>query len=220
VLGHRLRRPREAPVRLEVDRGHATAESLEERGHDHRARAAHAVERDAEPPPPNPLDVEEGDREHAVEVPLDGALVRLDRPEAVPARARHPGLHEAPHRRPLVRLEKEPARADELEGVPLDRVVARRDHEPPRGAQLLDRQLRRRRGRQPEVDDPAADRLERGEHRAVEHRPRHPAVSPDDDRGGGGARARPRAERRREVRDDLRREPLAHAPADPGHADH
>ena len=63
----------------------------------------------------------------------------------------------------------------------------------------------------------------RGEHGAVEHRPRDAAVAADDHPPVAAAplpAQRPRAEAGRERRHDLRRQRLADAAAHPGHAHH
>ena len=71
VLGDRLRRTRKSAVRLQVDRRHLAAEPLEQRRHDDRAGAAHAVERDLELARANPLDVEVRDRQDTFDVSRD-----------------------------------------------------------------------------------------------------------------------------------------------------
>jgi hypothetical protein len=145
--------------------------------------------------------------------------------QRVPRRVAGAGLHLRAHLAPLVGVEEEPRRPDELEGVPLDRVVARRDHQAARGVMVLDRELARRRRRQADVDHAAAGRLQRAQHRAVEQRARDAAVASHHHRRGPApvvapVRRGPRAEACGEARNHLRRQPLAHPPPHARHADH
>ena len=71
---------------------------------------------------------------------------------------------------------------DQLERIPLDGVVAGRQHEPPRGVVVLYGQLAARRRREPDVDDVAADELQRADDDAVKHRSRDAAIPTDHDR--------------------------------------
>jgi hypothetical protein len=64
VLGHRLRRTMEASVGVHVDGVHLDTPVREQLRHDHAPGAVAAVERDAEPPGANPLDVEPRERQH------------------------------------------------------------------------------------------------------------------------------------------------------------
>ena len=150
-----------------------------------------------------------------------GVLILRDRAELVPGRARNLSIDDFPHVRRFGAVEKQSRRADELERVPLDRVVARRDGQTAGRVVVLDRELHRRRRHHADVEHVAPDRLERGVHHRLKHRARHAAVAADDDRRlAAVARERPRAEAGGKLRDDLRRERLTHAPAHAGDAHH
>ena len=167
ILGNRFRRTRKSAVGLEVDRADATAQPLEKRRHDDRAGTAHAVERDVKPAPPNSFDVEVRYREDTIDVSLNGTVVFLDRSELIPRRARNSLLDQRAHLDAFGVLEKQTGRPDALERVPLDRVVARRDHQPTRRVMVFHGELTGGRGRQANVDDVAADRLKRRQHDAM-----------------------------------------------------
>ena len=91
-------------------------------------------------------------------------------------------------------IEKLAGRPDELERVPLHRIVAGRDGEAAGGMMELHRQLHAGRRHDPDVDHLTADRLEGGEDDSVEERPRNPAVAADDDRATWRASDGPCAE--------------------------
>ena len=185
----------------------------------------HAVERDVETSPANAVDVEIRYRKDTFDVSLQSH----GHPSSISPSSSHvargiPSLDQRAHLDRPRRLEEQARRADELERVPLDGVVARGDHQAAGGMVVLDGELAGRRRREPDVDDVAADRLERGEDDAMEHRAGDAAVAADDDFARPGdadrARQRPGAERRGVARDDFRRERFADAPADARHADH
>src|SRR5262249_51948401 len=147
VLRNWFWRTRKAAVALEIDRCDDASEPIEERGHDHRAGAANAVEGDVKSSPANALDVEVRYREDTFEVSLNRTIIGLDAAQRIPRRARNAFLHERAHLGSFRRLEKQAARPDELEGIPLNRVVTRRDHEPAGGMVIFHRELAgRRRG--------------------------------------------------------------------------
>src|SRR5262249_59101947 len=123
----------------------------------------------------------------------------------IPRRPANPALDERAHLDDFGALEEQSARSDELERVPLDGIVTRRDHEATGGVMVLDRKLAGWRGREADVDDVAADGLQRREHDAVEQRTGDAAVTADDDLFRGAATQCPGAERGRVRRDDLRR---------------
>ena len=90
---------------------------------------------------------------------------------------------------------KSPLGPDELERVPLDRVVAGRDHQAARGVMVLDGQLAGRRRGQPDVDHVAPDR----------------SAAPQRRRDGTSG-PRPGCRGRRRSARPLPRGPSAHAP--------
>ena len=104
------------------------------------------------PPAPDRRDVDHRQREDRVEVPGDRLGVLPHLADAVPAGARRALVGQRAH--PLARrgIEEDAVGADELERVPLDRVVARGQDEPGARVMVLDRQLHRRRRHHAEVD--------------------------------------------------------------------
>src|SRR5262249_22155297 len=122
ILRNWFRRTGKAAVALEIDGRHDAAEPVEQRRHDHRAGAADAVQRDMKLPPANRLDVEVWYRKDTFDVSLDRTVVDLDSSECVPRGARDSLLDHGAHLGAFVALEKEAARPDELERIPLDRV--------------------------------------------------------------------------------------------------
>src|SRR6266545_779180 len=85
-------------------------------------------------------------------------------------------------------VQEDPIWPDELERVPFDGVVARRDRDPAPGPVVLDRELHGRRGYEADVDHIAADGLEPGADRGGEHRAGGARIPADDD-----GRTRPRS---------------------------
>ena len=112
---------------------------------------------------------------------LRPVLARLDGPELVPLHVVDAALHERAHRLPLVLLEEQARRADELQRVPLDGIVAGREHQAAARVVVLDRQLAARRRGEADVDHVAAGRHQRRHRDRLEHRARHAAVAADDD---------------------------------------
>lgn len=83
---------------------------------------------------------------------IDGYLA-----EVIPARSRNTPINQRPHLGAFAGLEKKSRRADELEGVPFDRIVARRDHEAARCVVIFHRELTGRCRREADVDYGAPD---------------------------------------------------------------
>src|SRR6185312_3128423 len=220
VFGDGFGRARKAPVRLEIDRRHPAAQPIEQRRHDHRAGATHAVERNGEPSSANPFDIDVRYRQNTIDVSLNCTVVDGDRAERIPTGASNSLFDQPAHLDAFAVLEKETRRPDELERVPLDWVVARRDHEAPRRVMVLDGELAGGRRGEPDVDHVATDRLQCGEHDAMKHRSGYAAVPPDDYRSRAATSARPGAETGGISRDDLWREPLADSSANPRHTHH
>jgi hypothetical protein len=111
---------------------------------------------------PNGVRVEHWERKHRVDVTRGGFIVGIDDAEPFPGRSRERLPDKRAHRFSLGGVEEQAGRPDALECVPLDRVVAGRDHQTASGVVMLDSELARRRGRKPEVDHACADRLECG----------------------------------------------------------
>lgn len=101
--------------------------------------------------------------------------------------------------------------ADELQRVPLGRVVAGRDGDPAVGAALAHGQLHGRHRAHTQVDGAAAARQQAGEHGLPHHFTRGPGVPPEDD----GPRPAVGAEGLGEPRQQCRRERV---PDDAAHA--
>ncbi len=129
MLRRRLRRPGEAAVRLEVHAGHGAAQALEQ-GRQHRAAgAAHTVQRDGEPPLPDALAVDVRQPQHRLDVARRGVGIRAADADIGPGDPWDlaPAGGEADQSRRRRGVEEQAVRPHELEGIPLDRVVARRD---------------------------------------------------------------------------------------------
>jgi hypothetical protein len=115
-------------------------------------------------------------------------------------------FHYLPHFRGFRAIEKEAGRTDELERVPLDRIMARRDSETASRLVVLDRELNGWSWNHSDIEYIASNRLERGVHDRLEHGAGHAAVTTNDDaRFATGACQSPGAEAGRELRNDLRR---------------
>ena len=140
-----LRRAREPAVGLEVDA--ATPGSRAARsspGIDAAARAAHAVERHVEACGPGSRPRRSsGSASTGARCFATASGSCRHHPDPVPARTRRPLLRQRAHRAPRLGIEEDPVGTDELERVPLDRVVARREDQPRTGVMLLHRELHR-----------------------------------------------------------------------------
>ena len=106
VFSHRLGRTRKAPVRLEIDGDDLTTQSVQKRGHDDLAGAANTIQSDLEPPCANTLYVQVGNRQHTVEVSLNGTLILCHGAKVIPRRARDSGVHEGAHFGALLSLQE------------------------------------------------------------------------------------------------------------------
>src|SRR3954470_17168387 len=85
---------------------------------------------------------------------------------------------------------------------------------------MLDGELARRRGRQTDIDDVAADRLKRGENGVIDHWTRHAAVAANHDASRRALARRPCAKPGCVPSDDFRCQRLANASANSGYTDH
>ena len=72
---------------------------------------------------------------------LNSSFIVCYRTEAVPRRTWNRRLYERAHFRALSRLEEKTGGADELERVPLDRIVTRGNHQSTRRVQIFHREL-------------------------------------------------------------------------------
>jgi hypothetical protein len=90
-----------------MDRRDVTAQPFEQRRHDGRAGAAHAVERNAKLVRPNAVDVEVRYREDTFDVSLNGTFVGGDDAELVPCDARNAVIDQRPHLHALGILEEQ-----------------------------------------------------------------------------------------------------------------
>ena len=134
-----------------------------------------------EAPRPDRIDIEVRQLQDSGEMPVNRLVVRPDISELIPCRARDAACRRVAHSRPFRPGQKQPGGADELERVPLDRVVARGDREAARRVMCLYRELNGRRWREPNIDHVAPHRLQGSDDGAVKHRTRHAAVATDDD---------------------------------------
>ena len=207
------------PVGFHVDGVHLTAQLGQELRHDHAAGASTAIERHAEAARANAGHVEVGQRQHLIDVSLDGVGVMHDVAERVPGCARNTTVHQRAHVRAFIGREKEPRRPDELECVPLDRIVAGRDAEAAGRVVVFDGQLDGGSGCHTDVDHGAANRLQCAVHNAREHRSGDSTVTSDDDRASA-LPCGPSAKGGGEGRDDFRSQPVAHTSAHTGHTHH
>src|SRR5436309_3335826 len=129
------------------------------------------------PPPPRPL----APRTPAADPPPSPP------PPTPPSPAPPPS---PPPRSPVRSVEKNAIRSDELEGVPLDRVVARRDDDPAARLVVLHGELHGGRRHETHVDHVAARGGEPGHRRPGERGAGRARIAPDHD---GGAAAAPLA---------------------------
>jgi hypothetical protein len=231
VLRNWLRRPRELSVRLQIDPAHPASQPLQHRRDGRGAGPSDAIDCNMELPCTDRGDADHRERQDRLEVPLHRRRVLSHLAEAVPAHSRRPLLGQRPY--PLARLgvQENPVRADELERVPFDRVMTRRQDQTRAGVMMFHRHLHGRGRHHAEVDHIHADRHQAGRRGSREHRPAGPAV-PAEHHGGTPAqpvragdlslrgRAHPGAQRRRVPRHQLGREVGAHVPPHAGDADH
>ncbi len=127
-----------------------------------------------------------------------------------------------------VAIEKDAVGTDELERIPLDRVVARGEHDAPGGTVVQSGELCRGSGGEPEIDHIAADGHEPRDRGVREHRAGNTGVTSQHDGRvfpfpfslAPVPRHRPHPERRRIARDGFRSEVLADDAANAGYADH
>src|SRR5450759_1161764 len=143
VFSDGLRGMGKTSVGLHVDRRQLAPEQLEKDRHEHSASASDAVEGHSEFLLSDPIDVEKGERQNFLDVLPRRVLVLSHDSELVPGRSRYVSLHDLSHLRPFRGIEKQPGWTNELERVPLDRVVARGDGEAAGGLVALDGQLYR-----------------------------------------------------------------------------
>ena len=117
-------------------------------------------------------------------------------------------------------VEEHPLRRDQLEGVPLGRIVARGHRDAPGRIVVIHGEQDGRRRNDPDIDHVHADRLEAREHRPPEHRPGGPRVPPHDDRTVVTLRSQPGPEGGRDAGDEFGGHRGTDASADSGNADH
>src|SRR6266849_5599465 len=126
-----------------------------------------------------------------------------------PARLRQQRAH-AP---PLWPIEEDAVRSDELEPIPLDRVVTGGDGDAARGAVMLDGQLDRGGGNEADVDHVASRGGQAGRDGRRERRARGAGIAPQHHRLAppvAGSLPHPPPERLGPTSYDLRRQVLAH----------
>ena len=178
VLRDRLRGSGEAPVRLKVDAGDLAAQALEQRAHDRPPCTPHRVEGHGELPLPNPLDIDCGELQDGVEMPLYRPIVGRDLPRPPPSSPVLP--NQLLHPRAIRLVQEDPIGPDELQSVPLDRVVARRDRDPAAGHMMLDSQLDGRGRDETDGDDGTPHRDQPVDHCPLERRPGLSGIPSDD----------------------------------------
>ena len=150
----------------------------------------------------------------------DRLPIEVDLTEPIPGGIRDPLLHEGAHLGPLRGTQEEAIGPDELERIPLDRVVTRGDAEAASGMMMLDGELERGGRREADVDHIGADALEgRAGHR-VEEGAGDAAIAAQHDGARGAARDRPGPEGGGVACDDFRGQPMADPSPDAGDADH
>src|SRR6266568_147831 len=204
VFGDRLGRSWEAAVGLHVNRSELATEQLEQDRHERTARAANAVEADSESLFPDAGHVQKRQGENPFDVLPGRVLVVGHGAELVPRRAWDISVDDLSHLCPLRAIEEQSGWRDELEGIPLDRVVAGGYRETAIGLMMLDSELYRWRRDHSDVDHVTPNRLQRSVHDGLEHWSRNPAVATHHDACfSTGARESPGAEASCEFRDDF-----------------
>ena len=228
VLGHRLRWPRKQAVGFQVDGVHPATQAFEQLWHHRTARSTYRIERDTEAAAPDRLHIHAPQREHAGEMAGNRVRIHLHGADDVVIRPWQgiPGRQLAD---PSARccIKKDAIRADELESVPFDGIVAGGEHDAASSPMMLHRKLYRRCGNKAHIDYIAADGLEAGGCRGREHWSRGARVSPQNDRRPGGTAAgrplavtRPRSKRRRPAGDDFGSQVRTDETSHPRHTDH
>ncbi len=127
VFGDGLWRSGKPAIRLHVDRCQLAPEQLQKDRHEHPARTANAVECHPEFLLPDPFDVEKREGQNSLYMLSRRVLVLSHGSELVPRRSRDVSLDDLPHLCSFLGIEKQSRRADELERVPFDGIVARSD---------------------------------------------------------------------------------------------
>jgi len=159
-------------------------------------------------------------------MPLHCFRVFADCPHVAPAGPRRTTLREPADLRSGFRIEEDSVRPDELQGIPLDRVMARGENQSGRRLVVLHGELDRGSRDHAEVDHIYADRHESGGSGPGEHCTAGAGVPAEDDcravgrAGGRTGGASPRAERRRVARHQLGGEIGPHVSPDSGDAHH
>jgi hypothetical protein len=221
VLGDRFRGMRESSVRLHVDCRQLAAEELEQYGHEHAAGSAHAIQANSETAVLYSWDIEERQGKNLFDVLARGILVGGDGAQPVPRRSGDITVNDSSHVGRFGAVEEQPGRPDELEGIPLNGVVTRGDCKTARRAMVLYGELNGRSRHHSDIEDVAADGLERRVDHGLKHRTRNATVAAYDDRRlATAARQRPGAKSGGEFGHDLRRERFADSPAHTGDAHH
>ena len=204
VFSDRLGRPRKAAVGLHVDRGELATEQLEQDRHKRTAGAANTVEADSESLFPDAGHVEKRQGENPFDVLPGRVLVLAHGAELVPRRAWDISVDDLSHLCPLRPIEEQSGWRDELEGIPLDRIVAGGDRETAIGLMMFDSELYSWRRDHSDVDHVTPNRLQRSVHDGLEHWSRNPAVAAHHDAClSTRAREGPSSETCREFRDDF-----------------
>src|SRR6187549_3022321 len=137
----------------EVDAFNLAPERIEQLRKDRRTGAVAGIEGDTKPALANCVHVENGKTENAIDVVLNGALIAGDHAKFVPRDAGNTAPDKGAHRRRFLVIEEQSRGTDELQRIPLNRVVTGRNRQSTRGMQVFDRELKSRRWRHVEIDD-------------------------------------------------------------------
>src|SRR4029079_18400612 len=191
---------------LEIDRRDSATKPLEQARHERTTRATHTIECHMKLATTNPINVDERQRHDHVLMPRHCAEIRLDFSKLIPGHPWNFSIHDRAHLCAFCTIEKQSRWTDELERVPLDRIMTRSYCESSRGMMVLDRELNRRRRRHSDIDHVASNRLQRTDHRPVKHRAGYATVAPNDDFLRIALGTSPRPKTCGEFRDDLRRQ--------------
>ena len=217
MLGQRFQLAGEASVRHAIHLDHVGTQGAQQPRHRHPTHAGTPIDRDREAASADRLQVQVLEAEHASDVPFVGpALVALGSQRLEPDPQLVPGFVALAHSLAAHGIQEFPPCREKLEGVPFRGVVAGGQDHAPRGTQLLDRHLGRRRGGQPQIDHVATGGQKPRRHGAVHHRPRAARVATHHD----CARSQRTAERRGEGGEHRWRQRFTDDATDAGDADH
>ena len=144
---------------------------------------------------PDRGDIDHAKSDNRVQVPANRIGIGTHLADPIPTHSGRSLFRELSDPLAVGRVQEDPVRTDELEGVPLDRVVARREDQARPGVVMLDRELDRGRGDDAEVYDVHSHRHQTRRSGVSEHGAAGAGVATQDHRGPQPVASRTQAPR-------------------------